>query len=220
MTTTDIPQLASENREKLGSRYAIRLRETGRLPGVVYGHGQDPVHIHIDAKELDELIHHSAQLVEVQLDGKAEPCLIKDVQYDYLDSTPVHVDFARVNLDEEVEVEVELSLTGEPVGLKTEGAVLDQQLFALEVRCKANNIPEIIEHDVSAMEAGDAISVEDITLPQGVEAVSDAETTVAIISVQEEVEIDTDSDDDAAEPEVIGHTDHDEEQGGSDGDEA
>ena len=219
---TEIPQLASEPRTKLGSRYAIRLREKGHLPGVVYGHGEGAVHIAVDAKAFSELLHHSAHLIELHLDGNTQPCLIKDVQYDYLNTTPIHLDLTRVNLDEEVEVEVEIELTGEPIGLKVEGAVLDQQLNQLTVRCKANNIPELIRHNVKALEAGGNVHVSDLVLPDGVEAVDEDDIVVAMISIQEELPEETIEDelDQSAEPEVIGVKDDDEVEGDAGEDDA
>ena len=219
---TEIPQLSGEPRTKLGSRYSIRLREKGRLPGVVYGHGEGAVHIAVDAKAFDELLHHSTHLVELQLEGNTQPCLIKDVQYDYLDTTPIHLDLTRVDLDEEVEVEIQIELTGEPIGLETEGAVLDQQLTTLTVRCKANNIPELITHNVKALEAGGNVHVSELTLPEGVEAVDDGDVVVAMISIQEELPEETIEDelDQSAEPEVIGVKDDDEVEGDAGEDDA
>jgi large subunit ribosomal protein L25 len=200
----DTPTLQAQPRDKVGTRYAKRLRADGRLPIVIYGHGHKPVHASVDTRELHDVLDGSAQLVEVNVDGQPTPCLIKDVQYDYLDRDPVHVDLAIVNLDEEVEVEVAIELEGEAKGLSEAGALLDQQMTSLLISCKANNIPDVIEHDVSELGVGESVTVADLTLPEGVTAADDADKLVAhlvVQAVQEEPEDEAAADD--AEPEVI-----------------
>ncbi len=204
---TETPRLETQKRDKIGTRYAKRLRAEGRLPVVIYGHGHDPVHASVDTREFEGVVAGHAHLVEVMVDGQATPCLLKDVQYDYLDRDPVHADLAIVNLDEDVEVEVGIELTGDAVGLKTAGALLNQQMTTLTVRCKANNIPEAIEHDISELDVDGSLNVSELTLPAGVTAVDEAEKLVAQISVQAEQPEPTAGEEgeaaDGAEPEVI-----------------
>jgi len=199
------PVLEAQPRTKLGTRYAIRLRETGQLPAVLYGHKQDPVHLSIDARKLGDILHHGAHLIEVQLDGNTEPCLIKDVQYDYLDTTPIHVDLARVDLNEEVEVELEVEFTGHAVGLKEAGAMLSHPQTTIVIKCKASNIPDALTHDISELAVGENVRVSDLKLAAGIAAVTDGETLLAHIIVQAAV-ADTDDENTAGEnePEVIG----------------
>lgn len=215
MSTATIPQIESETRTKLGSRYSLRLREAGRLPGVVYGHGQDPVHVSVDARSFADILHQSTHLVEISVDGKSEPCLIKDVQYDYLDTTPIHVDLARVNLDEEVEVDIEVELVGEPVGLKEDGAVLEHPLTTITVKCKANNIPDSIEHSVKELGVGDSVHVSDLVMPEGVVCETDGELLIAQVSVQAEIE-EEEPEATGDEPEVIGAKDDEGEEDADD----
>ncbi|MEM7577955.1 MAG: 50S ribosomal protein L25 [Planctomycetota bacterium] len=201
--STETPTLQAQPREKTGTRYAKRLRDAGRLPVVIYGHGHDPVHASVDTRELHEVLASHAHLVEVNVDGKPTPCLVKDVQYDYLDRDPVHIDLAIVNLDEDVQLEIAIELTGDAVGLKQAGAMLDQQMTTLNISCKANNIPESIEHDISELDVEAALNVADLTLPAGVTAVDDAEKLVAHIVIQAVQEEPEDEAGDAAEPEVL-----------------
>lgn len=199
------PVLEAQHRDKMGSRYALRLREAGRLPAVVYGHKLDPVHISLDAKAFDELLHHSAHLIELKVEGKSESCLIKDVQYDYLDTTPVHVDLARVDLNEEVELDMEVEFVGRPVGLNTAGAMLDHPLTVITIRCKASSIPDKLTHDVSSLNVEDAVYVSDLKLPEGVSTVTEGDTMMAHVIVQAAVAEDEDSDTSTTtQPEVIG----------------
>lgn len=202
----ETPTLSAQPRTKLGSRYAIRLREDGKLPAVVYGHKQDPVHITIDARQLDDILHGGAHLINVDVDGNTEPCLIKDVQYDYLDTTPVHVDLARVNLDEDIEIELEVNFKGKPVALEEDGAMLSTPHTTVTVSCKANAIPEELICDVSKLGLEDSIYVQDLPLPEGVKlADEDANYLLAQIVIQQAVAADEDEEADLdAEPEVIG----------------
>ena len=203
--SSQTPVLEAQPRTKLGTRYAIRLRETGQLPAVLYGHKQDPVHMSIDARKLGDILHHGAHLIEVQVDGKAEPCLIKDVQYDYLDTTPIHVDLTRVDLNEEVEIELEVEFTGQAVGLKEAGAMLDHPQTTIVVKCKASAIPDSLTHDISELAVGESIHVSDLSLAAGITAVTDGETMLAHIIVQAAVAETTDEDAASGnEPEVIG----------------
>ena len=128
---------------------------------------------------------------------------IKDVQWDHMSSNIIHVDFNRVDLNEEVTVDVEVTVKGDAVGLKTAGAILEHPLGTLEVICKATDIPEMIVVDVSGIEVGEAITVADLKLPAGVKAVTDAETIVATVNIMAEVE-EEETDADTEEPEVIG----------------
>lgn len=200
----ETPVLEAESRTKLGTRYAIRLRDTGRLPAVVYGHKQGAVHVSIDARSFNDIADSSAHLIEVKVDGTPEPCLIKAIQYDHLDRHPVHVDLARVDLDEAVEIELDIDFTGTAAGLKEAGAMLDVPHNSVVVSCKANNIPDKLEHDITELAVGGVIHASDLTLPTGVELVTEAELMLAHIIVQAAVADDADDAEAGSEPEVIG----------------
>ncbi|MEM8495988.1 MAG: 50S ribosomal protein L25 [Planctomycetota bacterium] len=201
--STETPTLQAQPRDKTGSRYAKRLREAGRLPIVIYGHGHEPVHASVDTRELHDVLATHAHVVEVNVDNKPTPCLVKDVQYDYLDRDPVHIDLAIVNLDEEVEIEVGIELTGEAVGLKQAGAMLDQQMTTINITCKARDIPEAIEHDISGLDVDAPLNVGDLTLPAGIKAADDADKLVAHIVIQVVKEEPTDDEASDGEPEVV-----------------
>jgi len=200
----ETPVLEAQTRTKLGSRYAIRLREQGQLPAVLYGHKQDPVHVAIDARALHGVLVGGAHLIEVQVDGKAEPCLIKDVQYDYLDTTPVHVDLARVDLNEEVDVELEVTFKGSPKALDEAGAMLSTPHTSVTVSCKANAIPDELVCDISELGLEGSIYVQDLKLPAGVTVAEEANFLLAQIVIQQAVAEGDDTETGDGEPEVIG----------------
>lgn len=219
MSTATQPRIKADVRDRTGTRYAARVRAQGKLPAVIYGHKQDPVHIAVDASELIELLHHNAHLIEVEVAGKSEPCLVKDIQWDHLGSKIIHVDLARVDLTEEVQVEIEVELTGEAVGLKEIGALLEQSHNTIQVKCRADAIPERLTHDVSGLGVGDSLLVSGLTLPAGVTAVSDPDTLIAHLSVTkievEEVEEETVAEGED-QPEVIGKPEDEEKAEGKD----
>lgn len=205
MSKGEIPTLTAQPREKTGSRYSQRLREQGLIPAVIYGHGEGVTHVTIPRQSIEDLLHHAAHLVNVESADKNQNCLIKDVQYDYLGDSVIHIDLTRVDLSEQVEVQVELRLTGEPPALEEPGAVLNQPVTELTVLCRADSIPEELTHNVEALQVGESVTVGEIALPDGVETPLDEHTVVASISVVAELpEEDEVAEAEDAEPEVIG----------------
>lgn len=205
----EIPQLSAQPREKTGSRYARRLRDEGRLPGVVYGHGEGAVSISLDEHAVEVALHSGSQLFNLEVGGNVQACLVKDVQYDHLGKLPVHLDLARVDLSEEVEVEVYFDFTHAPEDYleDIEGAVINHEMNELTVKCRADSIPENIEVDQSSLTLDTPITVADLQLPEGVKTDEDPERVVAsvtIVAAAPEPEEDEDGGDEGAEPEVIG----------------
>src|SRR5947209_4004525 len=197
-------QMPGKQRAERGSRAAKRLRDTGLVPGVIYGHGEDVLPVTLPRREVSIHLNKGAHVFELQVDGKQERVLVKDVQFDHLGSEVIHVDFARVSFDERVTVTVPLELKGEPKGAE-EGGVLTQVIAALEVECLVLEIPEAIRHNVADMALNDVLAIKDIKLPPGVKAMQDGELIVA--TVKEVLEIapaEVVEAEGAAEPEVIG----------------
>src|SRR5215217_1845497 len=141
-------QVSAKARNELGSRANKRLRDAGLLPGVIYGHKEAVVPVTLPKKEVVNHLSHGTHLFELGLDGKNETVLVKEVQYDHLGLEVMHVDFARVSLDEEVDVTVPLELKGEPKGEK-DGGVLQQIVAELDLECLVTEIPDAIRHNVS-----------------------------------------------------------------------
>src|SRR5256885_2885912 len=154
-------QLNVKIRGELGSRANKRLRDAGFIPGVIYGHKEAVVPITLPKKDTVNHLHHGAHLFDLAVDGKSEKVLVKEVQYDHLGIEVIHVDFARVSLDEKVEVTVPLILKGEPKG-EAEGAVLQQFISELEVECLVTDIPNEIVHNVTEMEKDSELHISDL----------------------------------------------------------
>ena len=213
MAKRDIPKVQGERRERTGSRYSHRLRASGQLPGVMYGHKQDSVPVAIDYDRFNDLLAHHHHLLELQFDSKSEPCLIKEVQWNHLGTKVLHVDLTRVDMSEEVEVELEVSLTGEPAALNEEGAILNHPETSITVACRADSIPDALSADIEHLGIGDALTVADLQLPDGVRAVTDPETVLAQIQVMQEEPEEEEAVAEGEEPEVIGKEGEEEAEG-------
>ena len=200
MATQSI-QVTAKPRSELGSRANKRLRTAGLLPGVVYGHKEEVVPVTLPKKELVGHLNRGAHVFELALDGKNERVLVKEVQYDHLGLEVIHVDFARVSLDEKVEVTVPIELKGTPKG-EADGGVLQQIVSELEVECLVTEIPDAVRHNVSELALNDVLHIRDLKLPPGVRAIPDGDVIVA--TVKEIAETETPAEAETAEPEVIG----------------
>ncbi len=222
MATATIPTLETQPREKLGTRYAKRERDAGRTPAVIYGHKQDPAHVTVDSRAFTDILHAESHIVDVTVGGKSEHVLIKDVQWDTFSRYIVHVDLERVDLSEEVEVDIELVLVGEPKALNQSGVVLDHPTTMVSIKCRADAIPSHLEHNIAELGMGEPVTVADLTPPAGIEITSSPETLICQISgvkvaadVEEAIEggAEASADTEASEPEVIGKEDADEDKG-------
>jgi large subunit ribosomal protein L25 len=206
--THETPTITALARERTGSRYAQRLRKAGRLPGVIYGHKTDPVAVSVDELEILNIISHGAHALNVSIEGGAsETCLVKDLQYGYLGDNVIHVDFARVDLDEEVDVNVHLVFVGTSPESQKADAILRHDRTELLIRCKVQAIPEEIKVDLSKMD-GTMLTAAEVVLPPGVVLAEMESTPVASVSFLRAVETAEPGEEaevaaDAAEPEVI-----------------
>ncbi len=158
---------------------AKRLRAAGRVPAIIYGRQAKPQNLEVNAKELEELIHHSASenvLVDLSVESDARPkrlALVQEIQHHPLEGDMLHVDFHEVAENEKVVVHVPLETTGEAAGVKTGGGVLEHILFKLKVRSLPKDLPEQITVDVSHLELGKAVHLGEIKAPPGVEILGD-----------------------------------------------
>jgi len=212
-------ELKGERRTELGTRPSRKLRELGRLPAVIYGHGEKPETITLDLHDVEVGLAHGIRTLQVNIGGKKGQYLIKEVQYDHLDHTPIHVDLARVNLNERVTVTVGIELRGTPKGAH-EGGILDQHLALVEVECLVSRIPETFHPIVTELGVGESLLVRDLEVPEGVTVLTDAEERICTVRakavvVEEEEEAVEGEEETTAEPERIGRVRKDEEEGGA-----
>jgi large subunit ribosomal protein L25 len=186
------PTLEVDPRPERGTRATRRLRREGVVPGVVYGGtGQeDAVSFKVDARVLRHVLVDGSALIDLKVDGKTLPVIVKDRQLDPVRDELIHIDLLEVRLDEKIQTTVGVNLEGieEAPGVK-EGGVLEQVSHQLNIEALPTAIPESINVDVSGMEIAATMHLSEITAPEGVEFLDDLEETIiATVVVPTEVE--------------------------------
>lgn len=204
----EIGIVKGEARQPGGRSVNRRLRRRGFIPSVVYGHGEKPETLAVSLHDLELCLGHKAHVIKVQAADSEQQYLIKDVQYDHLQKTPIHVDLMRVDPDERVRVKLPIELRGEPKGAH-EGGTLVQIITDLEVECLLLKIPDAIRPHVGHLEVGGHLCVKDLELPEGVKVLHEPNDLVAVVRAragvsEAETEEPTDEEAKAAEPKVFG----------------
>jgi large subunit ribosomal protein L25 len=177
--------LTATPRPPQGTRPARRLRGEGKIPGVVYGLGADPVTLTVEWRELRAALITEQGLnavINLEIEGTRTPTLLKDMQRHPVRRNVLHVDFIRVDLDKTVDVEVTIHLEGEAELVSREGGVVDQVLQSLLITAKPADIPSGLSIDISGLEIGEALRVSDIALPAGVTTPVDGDDPVVTAS--------------------------------------
>lgn len=208
MASSDTTTLSIKPREIEGSRANRRLRREGLVPGVLYGRGGDPLSFAVDARELRHALHASGAVIELSLDGKSTPAVLKDAQHHPVRGETTHVDFLRVDLSKPIEAVVPLELDGAEDGPGVrDGGIVDQTLREVRVEALPNEIPEALRLDVSELAIGDTLALSAVVMPSGVKLIDDPESVaVSVLAPRLQVE---EAEGIEEETEVVG-----EEQGG------
>lgn len=178
-------KLKAEKRGDAGKGVARKLRAGGRVPAVLYGHGQDSLPLSVDAKELYRILHTGAGsnvLVDLLVDGKTHLAMPREVQQNHIKGQLVHVDFLVVSRNEAITIDVPVREIGESPGVKA-GGVVEHHLFELHVECLPSDVPEAIDADISTLELGDALRVGDIPAPRGVTILTNPDDSVLAVVV-------------------------------------
>ena len=178
--------LSAETRDRAGKGASRELRRQNRVPAVIYGNKQEPELIHVEEKALIKLLmtgHFSNSVVEIELGGKKQITIPKDVAFHPVSDRPTHVDFLRIVKGAKVDIEVPVVFINEDAspGLKR-GGVLNIVRHELELICDNDKIPDDIQIDVSGFEVGDSIHISHVKLPKGSESkITDRDFTIATI---------------------------------------
>jgi large subunit ribosomal protein L25 len=190
-------KIAAETREEFGKGAARRVRRTGRVPAVLYGHGTDTRHLTLPGHDLMLALKTSNVLIRLEgLNNGAELALPKAVQRDAVKGVIEHVDLILVRQGEKVTVDIPVTVTGEIV---SGGGVLDQQLVQITVEAEATHIPTGIEVDVTGMDIGDSVHASDLKLPRGTTLQVEPETLVLHVIAPAAVEAEAAAEGEAAE---------------------
>lgn len=166
-------ELTAEPRSDLGKGASRRLRREGKVPAILYGSHQEPTTISLSANELSKNLKHEAfynHILKVQLAGKTERAVLKDLQRHPFKPTVLHVDLQRVNESEQLHMQVPLHFTNEEkcIGVKMGGGSISHHIGEIEIHCLPKDLPEFIEVDMTELEIGTILHLSDLTLPEGV----------------------------------------------------
>lgn len=201
--------LKAEAREGAGKGRARKLRAAGKLPAVVYGAKKETLPLTLDYHEAEHLFHTISvdnTIVNLEVKGKKVPVptLIREIQTHPFRPDILHVDFLRIQTGVAVELDVPVHVHGTAVGVKESGGVLEQTIHDLPVRCLPKDIPEEVLVDVSGLDIGDSVHVDELDLPEGVEVLLDGRRTVCSVQIPSVAEVEVEEDEEELEPELVG----------------
>ena len=173
-------KITAELRTEFGKGAARRVRRENKIPAVVYGHGAEPIHVTLPGHATLMALRHHGQnaLLELDIDGKTQLALTKQVQVDNLRRAIEHIDFVAVKAGEKVTVDVAIHTTGEAAP----GTVVTLEHASITVEAEATHVPEGFEVSIEGLEAGTILTAGEIALPQGVTLVTDAEANVVNVA--------------------------------------
>ncbi len=207
--------ITAEKREETGKGAARRLRRNGKIPAVMYGRSKGAESLIVDPHDISHLLQKNVILDLTIVDDdeeKKETVMIKDYQRDVIKKNLLHVDFQHISMDEKIEVSVPIELTGDSPGVK-EGGVLQKLMRMVEISALPSDVPEKISLDLSELELGDSLAVEDLEVGEDVEIISSAEDViVTVVAPSEEVTEpeEEELEEEFVEPEVIGEEEEEE----------
>ena len=179
MSTETDTKVIAETRENFGKGFARRLRAAGKIPAVIYGHGTTPLHVALPGHQVALLVRRANVVLELQVDGKEQLTLVKDVQKDPVHQIIEHIDLLVVKKGEKVQVDIPVLVEGEPFP----GTIVNLDNTTVSLEVEATHIPEHVVVDVEGLEDGTHITAADLTLPEGATLITDPETLVVAISV-------------------------------------
>lgn len=168
-------------RDTLGSRAMIKIREKGMIPAILYGHGEDNLCLTLPLDTVNKLIKHGTKLVNLT-GAVSDTALLRAVQWSSMGDRVIHVDFARVSQSEAVDVTIPIHLHGEAPGASTAAGQLRFVVHEVTIRCPAGKIPEFLTCDISTLQIGMAIHVNELKLPEGATPVTPGTIVVAQVA--------------------------------------
>lgn len=198
-------------RSDAGTGVARKLRQSGTIPAIIYGHGRDPQMLAIEAREVERLfgsIAAASTVIELSVDGGVARTLVREIQRHPVKRNILHIDFQQLVAGEKVSVSIRIKFTGTADGVRNSGGILAETMHQVDVRVDPSQIPEFIEVDVTPLTIGHSIHVRDLTLPEGVLALDDPGATVCVCTapaaaVEEAAPAEGAEPAAAAEPELI-----------------
>ncbi|MCU1439144.1 MAG: ribosomal protein L25/ral stress protein Ctc [Rhodoglobus sp.] len=198
--------LVTEIRDSFGKGAARKIRSAGKIPAVIYGHGTDPQHVTLPGHEVSLILRKSNQVLELDIQGKTQLALVKDVQKDPVRQIIEHIDLVVVRKGEKVTVDVPVHLEGESFA----GTIANLDANTLSVEVEATHIPERFIVSIEGLEEGKHILAKDVELPAGATLLSDPELLVVGITTPQAVDLGEAAEAEAAEEAAEGEAASDE----------
>ncbi len=204
--------IKAEKRESGGKNFARRIRREGNVPAILYGPGTENVPLVLKKRDLFDILKSETgenTIFQVLYDKDKPDVMIKDYQQDVTTDEILHVDLIHISMDKEIRVTVPIILTGDAVGVKTEGGFVEFVTREVEVECLPNDIPENISVDISELHLNQSIKIEELASIERVKVMSDPNYVIAMVeamAAEEVVEIEEEEEEIMAEgeqPEVI-----------------
>lgn len=191
-------QLAAKVREAKGKGAAKQLRREKKIPAIFYGSGSEPIMLFIEESELKKLLKSAASeniilglQIETEKGTEKKMVMLKELQSDPLKDKYLHADFYEISMDRELTLNIPVVLVNTPVGVEN-GGILQHVRRELEISCLPDKVIESIEVDVSGIDIGESIHIDDIDLPDGITSTQEGNLTIAVVNapsiVEEEVE--------------------------------
>ncbi|MFH0924154.1 MAG: 50S ribosomal protein L25 [bacterium] len=208
-------KLAAQLRTETGKGFNRRLREEGNIPSIVYGNSKEPVSLSINRREIVYHLQHHSNYdniifdLEILKDGQQQKrqTIIKELQLEPITNRLLHIDFFEIAMDKPVVLNAHILFTGESIGAKLDGGIVEYLMREVEIECLPSNIPEYIEVNISSLKIGDSINVGDLVVIPGVKVLDEPNKMVVsvLLPVKEKTaeELASEAAARPAEPEVI-----------------
>jgi large subunit ribosomal protein L25 len=186
-------EVIASKRVEQGTGASRRLRRAGKVPGIVYGFGQEPEAVELNHNDLYHAMQHEAfhaSILNLKIDGKGQPVVVRDAQYHPWKQLVMHVDFQRVNPNEKIHIKVPFHFVNADIapGVKLGGGIVSHVMTEADVECLPGSLPEFIEVDLKDLDAGHSLHLDAVKLPAGVEFVAlkhgDNATVATILAVR------------------------------------
>jgi len=190
----DDNKLVAEARDNFGKGAARKIRAAGKIPAVIYGHGTDPVHVTLPGHQVGLILRKANQVLDLDIAGKSQLALVKDVQKDPVRQIIEHLDLIVVRKGEKVTIDVPVHVEGETVP----GTSAAQDANTISLEAEATNIPERVIVNVEGLEAGTQILAKDLVLPEGSTLIVDPDTLIINVTADTDQDLGEDSSESAA----------------------
>jgi large subunit ribosomal protein L25 len=202
--------LNATTREERGTGVARKIRQTGRVPAVIYGHGREPQSLTINTRDVEKLLSQvsaGSTVIELSVDGRTARTLIREIQRHPFKRSITHIDFQELVAGEKITVSIPLRFTGTADGVRNSGGILEETMHQVHLRLDPASIPDHIDVDVTALTVGHSFHIRDLQLPPGVTVLDEPGATVCVVSAPKTEAVAAPAEGEAApttaEPELI-----------------